>query len=56
MCAEVWIEYPLKYFSVTEVNVLLGNIVKNLLPDRAYEAHYPQVSCDISRFNLIYIF
>lgn len=42
-CAEVWIDYPLKYFTTNEVNTLLGNIVKNMLPDRVYENHYPQV-------------
>lgn len=42
-CAEVWIDYPLKYFTTAEVNTLLGNIVKNMLPDRAYESFYPQL-------------
>ncbi|XP_057310899.1 VPS35 endosomal protein-sorting factor-like [Hydractinia symbiolongicarpus] len=42
-CAEVWIEYPVKNFTCHEVNTLLGNIVKHITPDRAFENFYPQL-------------
>ena len=59
-CAEVWIEYPLKYFASHEVNTLLGNINKHMQPDRSFEDHYPKVRdrlfcsknlCDAVKFN-----
>ena len=27
-----------------EVNTILGDIIKHMTPDRAFEQHYPQVS------------
>lgn len=42
-CAEVWIEYPCKHFTVREVDALLGALVRQLVPDRAYEQHPQQL-------------
>ncbi|XP_076309475.1 VPS35 endosomal protein-sorting factor-like isoform X2 [Tachypleus tridentatus] len=42
-CAEVWIEYPVKHFSKREVNTFLGDIIKHMNPDRAFESHYSQL-------------
>ncbi|EDQ85942.1 uncharacterized protein MONBRDRAFT_11317 [Monosiga brevicollis MX1] len=42
-CAEVWIEYPVKYFGTREVNVLLGDVIAHVQPDRAFENLYPQL-------------
>eukprot|EP00730_Choanoeca_flexa_P009279 TRINITY_DN12619_c0_g2_i8.p1 TRINITY_DN12619_c0_g2~~TRINITY_DN12619_c0_g2_i8.p1 ORF type:complete len:925 (+),score=249.15 TRINITY_DN12619_c0_g2_i8:138-2912(+) len=42
-CAEVWVEYPAKYFSKREVNVLLGDILKHVLPEQQYENLFPQL-------------
>eukprot|EP00058_Branchiostoma_floridae_P021627 XP_002607117.1 hypothetical protein BRAFLDRAFT_68089 [Branchiostoma floridae] len=41
-CAEVWIEYPCKHFTKREVNTILGDIIKHMVPDRAFEDFYPQ--------------
>lgn len=35
--AEVWVEFAAKFFTVKEVNRVLGDIINHLLPDRAYE-------------------
>lgn len=48
-CAEIWIEYPVKFFTVKEVNTLLGNIIKHMSPDRAFENHYFQLLSIISK-------
>jgi len=48
-CAEVWIDYPLKHFSNHEVNTLLGNIIKHMQPERAFEHHYPQLLSILSK-------
>lgn len=36
--AEVWVEFTAKFFTVKEVNRILGDIISHLLPDRAYES------------------
>ena len=48
-CAEVWIEYPVKFFSTHEVNTLLGNIIKHMNADRAFENFYPRLLSIISK-------
>lgn len=48
-CAEVWIEYVLKFFGKRELNTLLGDIIKHMMPDRAYEDHYPALQGIISK-------
>ncbi|XP_059139678.1 VPS35 endosomal protein-sorting factor-like [Physella acuta] len=42
-CAEVWIEYVVKYCGKREINTFLGDIIKHMTPDRAYEDFYPQL-------------
>ena len=42
-CAEVWIEYPAKNFGKREVNAMLGDVVKHVGPDRAFERFYAQL-------------
>ncbi|ELT89239.1 hypothetical protein CAPTEDRAFT_99699, partial [Capitella teleta] len=43
MCAETWSEFIAKNFGKREVNTILGDIIKHMTPDRAYEDHYPQL-------------
>lgn len=42
-CAEVWVKYAVNNFCVREVNTFLGDIIKHMSPDRAYEKYYPQL-------------
>lgn len=48
-CAEIWIEYAVKHFGKREVNTFLGDIIRHMLPDRAFENHYPQLTRVIDR-------
>lgn len=48
-CAEIWIEYPVKHFTKREVNTFLGDIIKHVTPDRAFENHYPQLKRVVDR-------
>ncbi|XP_071508661.1 VPS35 endosomal protein-sorting factor-like [Diadema antillarum] len=48
-CAEVWVEYPCKHFTKKEVNTILGDIIKHMTPDRAFEQHYPQLQSVMSK-------
>jgi hypothetical protein len=43
MCAEVWVEFPARHFGKREVNAMLGDIIKHMMPDRAFQDHYPQL-------------
>jgi len=42
-CAEAWIEYPVKNFTKKEVNAMLGDCIRHVLPDRAFENYLPQL-------------
>jgi len=42
-CTQVWIEYVAKHFSKREVNTLLDDVIKHMIPDRAFESHYPDL-------------
>jgi hypothetical protein len=53
-CAEIWIEFTLKNFTKKEVNTLLGDIIKHVQPDRAFENFYPQLQSIVSKI-LVYI-
>ncbi|GFO28653.1 upf0505 protein c16orf62-like protein [Plakobranchus ocellatus] len=48
-CAEVWIEYVVKNFGKRELSTILGDIIKHMIPDRAYEDFYPQLQSVISK-------
>ncbi|XP_020910868.1 UPF0505 protein C16orf62 homolog [Exaiptasia diaphana] len=48
-CAEVWIEYPCKHFTKREINTMLGDVIKHMTPERAFEYHYPQLLTIISK-------
>ncbi|CAF3518945.1 unnamed protein product [Adineta steineri] len=39
-CAEVWIELTSKEYTTRELNTMLGDVVKHLTPDRAFEEYY----------------
>ncbi|UJR27431.1 hypothetical protein I4U23_008720 [Adineta vaga] len=39
-CAEVWIELTSKEYTIRELNTMLGDIIKHLTPDRAFEEYY----------------
>ncbi|XP_065065630.1 VPS35 endosomal protein-sorting factor-like isoform X3 [Rhopilema esculentum] len=47
--ADAWIEYPIKHFTARELNTLLGDIIKHMTPDRAFEDHYPQLISIVSK-------
>eukprot|EP00794_Sanderia_malayensis_P009294 gene9294-10275_t len=49
MCADVWIEFPLKHFTAREVNTLVSNIIKHMTPDRAFEDSYPLLLAILSK-------
>ena len=42
-CVEVWIEFVVKQFGNDEMNAVLGDVIKHMLPDRAFEDHYNQL-------------
>jgi len=48
-CAEAWIEYVCKHFTKREVNTLIGDVIKHMTPERAFEHHYPQLQAIMSR-------
>ncbi|XP_072043735.1 VPS35 endosomal protein-sorting factor-like isoform X2 [Amphiura filiformis] len=48
-CAEVWIEYPCRHFTKKEVNTIIGDIIKHMTPDRAFEDYYPQLQSVMSK-------
>jgi len=48
-CAEAWIEYPVKNFGKKEVNALLGDCIRHMMPDRAFESHLPQLQSMVSK-------
>lgn len=55
-CAEVWVEYSLRHFGQREVNTILGDIIKHMTPDRAYEQHYPQLQVAFVHTRIIFYF
>ncbi|XP_005101203.1 VPS35 endosomal protein sorting factor-like [Aplysia californica] len=48
-CAEVWIEFVVKHFGKREINTFIGDIIKHMTPDRAYEEFYPQLQSVVSK-------
>ncbi|XP_020613263.1 UPF0505 protein C16orf62-like [Orbicella faveolata] len=48
-CAEAWIEYVCKHFTKREVNTLIGDVIKHMTPERAFERHYPQLQSIMSK-------
>ncbi|KAF5275090.1 hypothetical protein FQA39_LY07027 [Lamprigera yunnana] len=44
-CVEVWIEYVVQHFTFREVNIIIGDIVTHLSPNRAYEQYYAKLKC-----------
>uniref|UniRef100_A0A914W6I6 Uncharacterized protein n=1 Tax=Plectus sambesii TaxID=2011161 RepID=A0A914W6I6_9BILA len=42
-CAAVWIEYACRYFGTKEINTLIDDIIRHVLPDKAYEDYYNQL-------------
>ncbi|XP_064600257.1 VPS35 endosomal protein-sorting factor-like [Liolophura sinensis] len=48
-CAEVWIEYVVKHFGKREVNTILADVIKHMMPDRAFEEFYPQLHSIVSK-------
>jgi hypothetical protein len=53
-CVEIWIEFTLKNFTKKEVNVLIGDMISHLLPNRGFEAFYSQLQSIVSKI-LVYI-
>ncbi|XP_046855573.1 VPS35 endosomal protein-sorting factor-like isoform X2 [Xenia sp. Carnegie-2017] len=48
-CAEIWVEYPIKYFGKREIDTLLGDILKHLNVDRLFEKYYQQLLSILSK-------
>nr|XP_039249347.1 VPS35 endosomal protein-sorting factor-like [Styela clava] len=48
-CAAVWTEYAVKNFKKKEVNTILGDILKHMVPDRAFEKHYSKLQDVVKR-------
>ena len=48
-CAECWIEFVVKHFSKREINTILGDIIKHLMPDRVFESHYGEMQSIMSK-------
>ncbi|KAK4884963.1 hypothetical protein RN001_001234 [Aquatica leii] len=44
-CVEVWIEFVVQHFTFREVNIIIGDIVSHLSPNRAYEQYYNKLKC-----------
>jgi len=49
LCSEVWIEYVVKHFGKRELNTILGDILKHMTPDRAFEDYYAQLQSVMSK-------
>ena len=43
-CAEIWCEYAAKHFGKLVINKILGDIIKHMNENRAFESHYTQLS------------
>lgn len=52
--AEVYIEYPLKYFTSKEVNLMLGDILKHVNVDKAYLNFQPQLQSIVQKILTTY--
>ncbi|KJE94840.1 hypothetical protein CAOG_005411 [Capsaspora owczarzaki ATCC 30864] len=48
-CAEVWIEYPVKHFGAAQINAFLGDVIKHVTVDRAFESFYPQLQSIVNK-------
>lgn len=48
-CAEVWVQFAVRHFSPREVNTFLGDIIRHMTPERAYEHHYPQLQTIVNK-------
>ncbi|XP_046994763.1 VPS35 endosomal protein-sorting factor-like isoform X1 [Schistocerca americana] len=51
-CAEVWVQFAVRHFSCREVNTFLGDIIRHMTPDRAYEQHYSQLQSVVDKILL----
>ncbi|XP_021918699.1 UPF0505 protein C16orf62 homolog isoform X2 [Zootermopsis nevadensis] len=48
-CAEVWVQFAVRHFSSREINTFLGDIIRHMTPERAYEHYYPQLQAVVDR-------
>ncbi|XP_061667033.1 VPS35 endosomal protein-sorting factor-like isoform X2 [Syngnathoides biaculeatus] len=48
-CAEIWVEFTCRHFTKREVNTVLGDIIKHMTPDRAFEDAYAQLQSVIRK-------
>ncbi|KAI1709979.1 vacuolar protein sorting-associated protein 35 domain-containing protein [Ditylenchus destructor] len=39
-CCDVWIEFVAKYFTTNELQIILENVIKKLMPEKKYEYYY----------------
>nr|XP_023017945.1 UPF0505 protein C16orf62 isoform X1 [Leptinotarsa decemlineata] len=61
-CAEAWVQYVVLYFSSRELNMILGDIINHMTPDRSFEKYYNElkhiignVTSQIQDFETLFI-
>ncbi|CAG9532804.1 unnamed protein product [Cercopithifilaria johnstoni] len=50
-CAVVWIEFAARYFTLSEVDVMLEIIIKRVTPDKKYEAFMDELLCILEKIT-----
>ncbi|XP_051172865.1 VPS35 endosomal protein-sorting factor-like [Leptopilina boulardi] len=48
-CTEIWIQFTVIHFSVTELNQFLGAVINHLGSNRAFEQFYPQLQTIVEK-------
>ncbi|XP_077595458.1 VPS35 endosomal protein-sorting factor-like [Stigmatopora nigra] len=48
-CAEIWVEFTCRHFTKREANTVLGDVIKHMTPDRAFEDAYAQLQSVIGK-------
>ncbi|XP_033219620.1 VPS35 endosomal protein sorting factor-like [Belonocnema kinseyi] len=48
-CAEIWIQFTVIHFSITELNQFLGAIISHLGTNRVFELFYPQLQTIVEK-------
>ncbi|KAG5897769.1 hypothetical protein JTB14_019988 [Gonioctena quinquepunctata] len=48
-CAEAWVQFVVLYFSTRELNMILGDIIDHMTPNRSYEKYYNELKLIIGK-------
>ncbi|CAH0550259.1 unnamed protein product [Brassicogethes aeneus] len=48
-CAEAWVQFVVQNFATREINMVFGDIIDHLTPNRAYENHYKELKAVIQK-------